>query len=264
MNKTLVSLWVFIVAFALLSAFGPGRLIASPVIPALTQPVMDEAGLLSEQASAYLNQELRRLHDSGGTQIAVLIVPTLDGDEIEPFSIRVAEQWKLGSEKKDNGVLFTMAVKEHKLRIEVGQGNEGVLTDVQSSRIIRDRMTPLFKAGDYDSGLITGIVSIASLTDPEFLFAQGTGRHQQVRGNRDRGGHSALPVLIFIIVVVFLMVANGRGRGGRGGGFGSGLGAGLLGGFGAGGGFGGGGGVSSGGFGGGGGGFSGGGASGEW
>lgn len=238
-----------------------GLALAVPAIPALTEPVMDQAGLLRPETLRYLNGELRRLHESGGSQIAVLIIPSLEGEELEPFSIRVADQWKLGSATKDNGVLLLMAVKERKLRIEVGQGNEAVLTDVQSSRIIRNGMTPLFRSGDFDSGIITGVAHIVALTDPTFVMSQGG--QGQLRRLRDDQGRNAFPVIIFIIIVIIILISNRRG--GRGGGFGSGFGGGFIGGFGAGGGFGGGfGGGSSGGFGGGGGGFSGGGASGGW
>lgn len=234
---------------------------AAPVIPALTDPVMDTAGILQPQTVRYLNDELRRLKESGGSQIAILTIPKLDGDEIESYSIRVATEWKLGTEAKDNAVLLVVAVEDHKLRIEVGQGNEGVLTDAQSSRIIRQGITPLFKSGDYDSGIVTGVAGIVALTDPGFVMSQGEQR--QVRHSRSGGGQHGFPIIFFIIFVIIVLISNRRG--GRGGGFGSGLAGGFIGGFGAGGGFGGGGGGGSGGgFGGGGGGFSGGGASGEW
>ncbi len=227
--------------------------VAAPVIPALTDPVMDQAGLLQTDAKQFLNAELRRLQDSGGSQIAVLIIPTLDGEDITSFSIKVSDQWKLGTAAKDNGVLLLMAVQERKLRIEVGQGNEGVLTDLQASRIIRQGISPLFKSGDYDSGIISGIASIIALTDPSFELSGGVVKPARVE--RHPKEHNAFPFIVFFIIIIIVMM-SGR-RGGRGGG----LGGGLIGAFGAGGGFGRGGG---GGFGGGGGGFSGGGASGEW
>lgn len=251
---------LYVATLFCLSFIGSALLQGAPVIPALTDPVMDTAGLLQPETVRYLNDELRRLKDSGGSQIVVLTVPTLDGDEIEPYSVRVASEWKLGTEKKDNGVLLVMAVQERKLRIEVGQGNEGVLTDVQSGRIIRQGITPLFKSGDYDGGIISGVASIVALTDPDFVMSQGEEQHAG-RSVRSSGGHNAFPIIFFIIIVIIVLLSN---RGGRGG-FGSGLAGGFIGGFGAGGGFGGGGGRgSSGGFGGGGGGFSGGGASGGW
>ncbi|RYZ56957.1 MAG: TPM domain-containing protein, partial [Proteobacteria bacterium] len=202
---------------------------AAPVIPALTDPVMDQAGLLQPQTRQYLNRELRRLHDSGGSQIAILILPKLDGETIEGLSIKVAEQWKLGSATKDNGVLLLMAAEDRKFRIDVGQGNEGVLTDVQSSRIVRQQIMPLFKAGDFDNGIMLGVASVISLTDPSFTLAQGGGE-RQVRRERNSGGKSALPMIIFIIVVLIVLISNRRGGGG--GGFGAGLAGGFIGGFG--------------------------------
>ncbi len=242
--------------------------ISAVAIPVLTDPVMDNAGMLQAQTARYLSDELRRLKDSGGSQIVVLTVPELDGEAIEAYSVRVASEWKLGTEKKDNGVLLLIAAKERKLRIEVGQGNEGVLTDVQSSRIIRQAIAPLMKSGDVDSAVVSGVASIVALTDPDFVLSQGQDRRVS-NASSSEGGKNAFPMIFFIIIVIIALISSrggGGGRGGRGGrrGFGTGLAGGLLGGFAAGGGFGGGGGGSSGGFGGGGGGFSGGGASGGW
>ena len=230
-----------------------GAVWAAPAIPALTDPVMDQAGLLQGETKQYLNAELRRLKESGGSQIVVFIIPSLEGEEITTYSIKVTDQWQLGTAEKDNGVLLLLAVQERKLRIEVGQGNEGVLTDLQASRIIRQGISPLFKSGDYDSGIISGVASIIGLTDPTFELSGGEQR--QVRSERPRKEHNALPIIIFIIIVVIALMSNRRG--GRGGGFGGG----FMGGLGAGS-------ILGGGFGGrgggGGGGFSGGGASGEW
>lgn len=230
-------------------------------IPTLRDPVTDEAGMVSSQTASYLNHELRRLRESGGSQIAVLTVPSLEGEDIAGYSIRVAEAWKLGSETKDNGVLLLVSQADRKLRIEVGQGSEGALTDLQASRIIDQVVKPLFKSGDFDSGIVAGVASIVNATDPTFVLSEGT-PERKVRKS-SRGGSSLIPILFFIFIMIMLF---SRGRGGRGGGGGDALlgallGYGAGGGFGRGGGFGGG---SSGGFGGGGGGFSGGGASGEW
>lgn len=235
---------------------------AEAEIPPLSTPVTDTAGMISPKAQAYLNQELSRLYGSGGSQLAILTIPTLKGEDIAAYAIRVAEKWKLGRAETDKGILLVISKEERKLRIEVGQGNEANLTDVQSARILDQVITPLFKQGDIDSGVIAGAASIISATDPDFVFSgEGTPRPKRVKKS---SGSPLLPIIFFIVVFLILMAfdkGGPRGRGGLGG-----FAGGFIGGFGAGGGFGGsgGGGGGFGGFGGGGGGFSGGGASGEW
>ncbi len=255
-------LWVLATLLCCFWALGGS---AAPAIPSLTQPVMDEAQALAPATRSYLNSELKRLWDSGGSQIAVLTVPSLDGEPIEAYSIKVTDAWKLGTAKKDNGVLLLIAVQDHKLRIEVGQGNEGVLTDVQSSRIIRQVIAPLFKSGDMDNGVIAGVANIVSLTDPQFSFSQeAPAQPRHLRHPATGAGPLGflvpfLPIGFFLLIFL-LIVLGGGGRGGRGGWGGGGWGGGGWssggGGWSSGGG--------GGGFSGGGGGFSGGGSSGSW
>ncbi len=225
-------------------------------VPPLTSPVMDEARILSPQTRQGLDRLLRRLHQSGGTQIAVLTVPDLGGVPLEEASIKVAEQWQLGSAKEDNGVLVLVALKERRIRIEVGQGREGVLPDVIASRIIRNVMIPRFRADNADRAITDGVFAILSYTDPEFLEKGGyAARHTTIN-------ESTVETIVFLFflfaVILSLLLSRGRRRSLWG--FPIGYGAGRWsrhGGFG--GGFGGGGGWSGGG-----GGFSGGGASGGW
>ena len=223
-------------------------------IPHLDSPVMDEAGVLDSATQAHLDAAIRYLREQGGAQLTVLTVPTLGGLSIEEASIKVTDQWKLGNKKEDRGVLFLIAPNERKMRIEVGQGLEGVLTDAASHRIIEESVTPLFKSGDLNSGVIVGVFKIAQTTDLAIDLRsrlEGGVRRAPRQGQRTPGGL----VLIFIIVFLLISFLSRGSRGGRGGPF-------FFGGGGFGGGFGGGGG--SGGWGGGGGGFSGGGASGGW
>lgn len=234
---------------------------AAPAIPELRQPVTDLTGQLSPDVSNFLNGELSRLWKEGGSQVAVLLIPSLEGEAIETYSIRVVDQWKLGDPAKDNGVLLLIALEDRKIRIEVGQGNEGNLTDVMSSRIIRQHIAPAFRQGDINGGVLQGVSLILSLTDPNFHF-QESGAPL-----RESSAKPQIPlvVIIFMIILVLAFLKGGgrggrRGRGSFWGGFGAGYGAGWA----SRGGFGGGSGGGFGGFGGGGGGFSGGGASGEW
>ncbi|MEN9835559.1 MAG: hypothetical protein RL011_1752, partial [Pseudomonadota bacterium] len=145
-------------------------LVAAPqfVVPPLSAPVVDAAQILAPQTVQRLGVVLRTLRDQGGSQVAVLTVPELGGLTIEQASIQVADAWKLGSATKDNGVLLMIAAAERAVRIEVGQGLEGQLTDAHSRRIIDRVMLPYFKNGDYDSGVIAGVVAILQHSDPDF------------------------------------------------------------------------------------------------
>lgn len=124
------------------------------------QRVHDDAHVLQQSTIDQLEKNLKMYEDSTSNQIAILIVPSLDGDVLESYSIRVVEKWKLGQKGKDNGVLLLIAVDDHKMRIEVGQGLEGVLTDAQCSRIIRNEIAPAFRRSDFDGGVQAGIDGI--------------------------------------------------------------------------------------------------------
>jgi|WetSurMetagenome_2_1015567.scaffolds.fasta_scaffold11310_4 uncharacterized protein len=138
---------------------GTGSGLATEV-PYLGGRVNDHAGLLTSETTVALEAMLKAHEDSTSNQVVVLTVTTLEGEEIEPFAIRVAETWKLGRKGKDNGVLLLVAKSERKVRIEVGRGLEGNLTDLTCGRIIRHEIVPRFKEGDYDGGIRAGTVSI--------------------------------------------------------------------------------------------------------
>lgn len=144
---------------ALLCLLPPALLLASEV-PFLAGRVNDTANLLSAGTVAELEQLLKAHQDSTSNQVVVLTVQSLEGDDIESYAIRVAETWKLGQKGKDNGVLFIVSRDDRKVRIEVGRGLEGDLTDAISSTIIRREILPQFKSGDYDQGVKAGVVAI--------------------------------------------------------------------------------------------------------
>lgn len=148
--------WVF-PAFALVA------------VPQLTGRVVDQTGTLSSGDVAQLSQKLADLQTRKGSQIAVLIVPTTEGEPIEQFSLRVAEAWKIGRKKVDDGALLVVAKNDRRLRIEIGYGLEGVLTDVTSKRIIDEIITPKFKSGDFAGGLAAGIDKMIGLINGERL-----------------------------------------------------------------------------------------------
>ena len=200
---------------------------------------------------------LRMIQTRAGVQISVLTLESLDGETIEDVSIRTAEAWKLGSKKDDNGVLLVVAKSEKKIRIEVGQGLEGVLTDVDCSRIIDGQMVPHFRRGHAGDGIAEAVLAIASKAAPETLKEMGMGESR----SRERSSRE-LPIgpgFILLLIVFWLIFFGGVRRSGgafRRSGWRSGHS--FPGGWGGGGGF------SGGGWSGGGGGFSGGGSSGGW
>ena len=134
-------------------------------VPYLTGRVTDNAEILGADARTRLDELLRAHEQATGNQIAVLTVPTLDGESIEDFATRVFGAWKLGQKGKDNGVLVVVAPPDRQMRIEVGYGLEGALPDAAASRIVRDVMTPRFKAGDFDRGIEEGVKAIIATLD---------------------------------------------------------------------------------------------------
>ena len=143
-------------------------------IPYLQGRVTDDAEILSPAAIDRIGALLAD-HESRTTdQVAVLTVATLDGESIEDFALRVFASWQLGQKDKDNGVLLVVAPRERRMRIEVGYGLEGRLTDLEAGRIIRNVMAPRFKAGDYDGGIEQGVTAIlAQLQDGSAAIPEG-------------------------------------------------------------------------------------------
>lgn len=225
---------------------------AEPRWPRLSSPVVDQAGLLSSQEKREMETWLHRYRQQGKAQVQVVIIDTLEDWTIEQYSIKLVEQWKLGSAQKDDGVLLLIAVKDKKMRIEVGQGLEGALTDLQSKRILDDRVRPLFRSRQFAAGVAAGIAEIIAAVDPEYAAASSE-NHQWEDGKASKWGNGLYLLLVFLMVIMSFIgrVSRFGQRGYRGAWGGPGLGGGWGGG-------------RSGGWGGGGGGFSGGGASSNW
>ena len=257
----LVSAWLATSAFAAAGGLDAGM----PTFPALTGPVVDTAHLLPADAFNSLSQKLAAYASNSGTQLVVVTVPTLNGYPIENYGYELGRHWGIGQKGKNNGALLIVDAGEKQVRIEVGYGLEGILTDAQSFNIIHSIILPQFKQGDYAGGISAGADAILTLL----------GDQQQAEVQQQTRNRSGTGILMFIIILFALMplISTLFGRGGRAGpGSGSHMGwlgwlaLGMLsggmgrGGFG-GGGFGGGG---FGGFSGGGGSFGGGGASGGW
>ncbi len=142
---------------------------AQVAVPPLTGHVVDQTGVLNAQQSSSLEQTLREFEARKGSQIAVLIVPTTAPEAIEQYGIRVAEQWKLGRKKIDDGAILLIARDDHTLRIEVGYGLEGALTDAMSKRIISEVIVPRFRQGDFYGGVSAGVEQMMRVVDGEPL-----------------------------------------------------------------------------------------------
>ncbi len=258
---------VLVLLFAsALTPVPPARALEVPAAP--LGRVSDYANLLSPAAVARIEARIAAHETASSDQIAVAIFPSLGEESLEDFSIRLAEQWKIGGAEHDNGVILLIFVGDRKTRLEVGYGLEGRLTDALSSRILRNVLAPRFRDGDFDGGVEESVAAIIGAIQGEYRAEPAAGG----------GGHlasSLIPILLLLFLFVILpRIMRSRGDhdmlgdehgwrrrprrtwGGPFGGFGGGIG----GGGGLGGGFGGGG----GGFSGGGGSFGGGGASGGW
>jgi uncharacterized protein len=155
-------------AFLICSPFAASAQVS---VPALSGRVVDQTGTLSASDAAALTQRLKDLETRKGSQVAVLIVPTTQPETIEEFSIRVAEAWKIGRKKIDDGALLVVAKNDRKLRIEVGYGLEGALPDVTARRIIDEIIVPRFKTGDFAGGISAGVDRMIRVIDGEPLPA---------------------------------------------------------------------------------------------
>lgn len=219
-------------------------------IPALTSPVIDQAGIMSPQGKARVEQLVRGVFESGGSQITVLTVASLGDSAIEEAAIKVFDQWKLGHEKKDDGILFLVAPNERRMRIEVGRGREGEVPDAIANRIIKQVVGPAFLEGQYDQGIVLGVAAIIQRSDPTFDLEKAGAPRPRIRSRPQASLAHYILVAIFLMISLFRGVTSGFGgsRYGRmsGGGW-SGGGGGWSGGGGGGGGWSGGGGGSSGG-----------------
>lgn len=126
-------------------------------VPSLTGRIVDLAGVLSAQTISILTTALKAHEETTGNQVAVLILPSLEGAPLEPYAHQVITTWKLGQKGMDNGALLLVAIKDRKIRIEVGYGLEGTLTDIRSAQIIRNEIVPRFQAGDFVGGITAGV-----------------------------------------------------------------------------------------------------------
>jgi uncharacterized protein len=170
-------------------------------VPALKGRINDYAQILSPATISQLENALRYFEQQESTQIVVLTVPTLEGDSLEDFSIRVAESWKIGQKKIDNGAILLIAKQEKKLRIEVGYGLEGKLTDLISGRIIHDIIVPRFKEGNFDQGIINGVSAMMEAVKGEF-------KAKAAPSSGKKSNQGDLAGLIVPLIIFFAFLGN--------------------------------------------------------
>jgi uncharacterized protein len=173
--------------------------LADVAVPPLTGRVVDRTATLSSGDIASLDRMLRDFEARKGSQVAVLIVPTTQPETIEQYSLRVAEAWKIGRKKIDDGAILVVAKDDRKLRIEVGYGLEGALNDVTAKRIIDEVITPKFRSGDFAGGISDGVNRILRVVDGEPLPAPAQ-RQQNTGFLSDIDPFN--PFLIFAVIII--------------------------------------------------------------
>jgi uncharacterized protein len=251
----LTALLIAVAALALPAA-------AAPTFPALAGRVTDAANILPATTAAVLDTQLTELEKTTTIQVVVATVPDLQGYEIDEYGYQLGRAWGIGQKGQNNGAIILIAPNERKVRIEVGYGLEGVLTDALTSQIIRRNIIPYFKAGDMAGGVASGTEAIVKLLQlPPEQRAQAAQAAAAAQAGNGGGGGGGGTFVWIVIMLIWLVVSIARRK--RGSGLGSTIiwGPGMGGWGGGGGDWGGGGG---GGFGGGGGSFGGGGSSGSW
>lgn len=180
-------------------------------IPKLQARVTDLAGVLTPEQTNNLENKLKQFEASDSTQIAVLIIPSLEGEEIADYSVRVASAWRLGQKGRDNGALLIIAMKERKVRIEVGYGLEPTLTDALSRRIIENEIVPNFRRGDFSQGIDRGVAAIMQAVRGMYQPS----RRPSAGNGSGTGSSSGWNLLIFLLVpMLWLLGTAGKWGGG--------------------------------------------------
>jgi len=184
---------------------------AASELPALTGRVVDDAHVLSAGERADLTTKLKDLETKSGIQLVVATVPSLGGQDIETYANTLFRAWKLGEATKNNGVLFLVAPQEHRVRIEVGYGLEGTLTDATSKLIIANAAAPRFKAGDFDGGVSRAVDDVITVLTTDSADWQ---KKPELRAEDDASSLDAILPLLVILFILFVIYASRRRGGG--------------------------------------------------
>lgn len=195
----------------LLSLFFASSIFALSV-PNLTSPIVDNANLISDGVEQNINNQLEDLSDSTGIQLAVLTIPTLEGEVLESYSMKVAETWELGSAEKDTGVLLLIALEERSIRIEVGYGLEGVLTDTRCGLIIRNVIAPEFRNGNYQAGIVNAVNNMVGLVKGDESLVS---KRVLNESSGDSGAFIFMGVVLLYGFIFVMAVISSKKRGPR-------------------------------------------------
>jgi uncharacterized protein len=179
-------------------------LVSALDVPPLRGRVNDYAGVMPGQLVQSLESRLAQFERKTGHQVAVLTVPTLEGEDIEGFSIRVADTWKIGKKGFDNGVILVVAIKDRRLRLEVGYGLEGVLPDAIAKRITSEYIVPHFRAQDYAGGILAGIDAVLKVIENEPLPPSA----RQKSPDRDSAINSFAMLAITLALLAMLALSS--------------------------------------------------------
>lgn len=176
-----------------------------PAAPPLERPIIDQTESLANEDIDRIAQLINAERQKKSFQIGVLMIPTLGSDDsLEEYSLKVARQWGIGDKKKSNGVLLLIAKKDRKMRIEVGNGIEGSLTDARASQIIRNTIAPEFRSGDYAGGVEAGVKQIIDAAEGRNL------------SDNDIDGESIVSMLFIVIFITIIVIAILKGNGSNG------------------------------------------------
>ncbi len=207
LQDALASVVAVAMAVVVSAIFTAGIAQAQIAVPALTGRVVDQTGTLTQQQAATLDQTLAAFEARKSAQLAVLIVPTTAPETIEQYALRVAEAWKLGRKKIDDGAIVVVAKDDRTVRIEVGYGLEGALSDITSKRIISDTLVPMFKQGDFYGGLQAATAQMIQVLDGEPLPPPSNSSPNTKQNSED------LLLILFILTMAvggILRVALGK------------------------------------------------------
>jgi len=175
-------------------------------IPKLQTRVTDLAGVLTPEQISGLESKLQSLESTDSTQIAILIIPGLEGESLEDYSIHVAEIWKLGQKGRDNGAILLIAMKDRAVRIEVGYGLEATLTDTRSNRIIRNEILPRFREGDFYGGIDAGVTGIIQTI--RGVYQASPDRNN--RSSRQKSGSIFNFLIVLLFPLFWILSATGK------------------------------------------------------
>jgi uncharacterized protein len=205
--------WVLLVALlgASLAAWA-----GTPSFPALSGRVVDAAGIIPADTRASVEQQLKTLEDKSGIQFVVATVPSLEGLDIETYANELFRSWKLGQKDKNNGVLLLVAPKERQVRIEVGYGLEGTLTDALTKLIIFNSIAPRFKAGDYGGGIARGVQDVITTLSGD---AGDWAQPPKLRAQDQQSAFDVVLPFLVIALILFIFIAIRRNSHHPGGGF---------------------------------------------